>query len=211
MKDLSAQISSLLLKKKAVEVSLDSPFTLSSGLRSPIYCDHRLLISCPESRAMVVAGFQQLITEHQLEFDIIGGTATAAIPWAAFLAHELKKPLVYIRPKPKSHGTGRQVEGTMPKGAKVLIVEDLISTAGSAVQSAAACEREFSAEISGILAIFIYGFSAANERLAQAGIPWFTLSSFPQLSQQLTLSTAEKSSLELFVADPTGWSAARQG
>ena len=130
---LAKEIAQILLEKQAVKISTDPPFTWTSGMKSPIYCDNRLLISYPEERKKILEGFKNLIAENNLEFDVIGGTATAAIPWAAFLAFDLDKPMVYIRPKPKGHGAGRRVEGTMEKGSRVLIVEDLISTGGSSI------------------------------------------------------------------------------
>lgn len=202
---LAADIARLLLANKAVKVSTNPPFTWASGIKSPIYCDNRLLISDPTAVRKIVDGFKTLIEKEKLEFDVIGGTATAAIPWAAFLAYELGKPMIYIRPKPKDHGAGKQVEGTMVGGARVLIVEDLISTGGSSVASAEACVREYDAKIVGIAAIFSYGFAKAQKTLADSGIPAFSLSNFAALLNELTLADAEKKMILAFAEDPAVW------
>ena len=198
-------IAQLLLQKKAVKISAEPPFTWTSGIKSPIYCDNRLLISFPEARKTVVEGFKNIITQNNLEFDVLGGTATAAIPWAAFLAQALDMPMVYIRPKPKGHGAGKQVEGTMKKGSRVLIVEDLFATGGSSIRSAEACVREFEAEIVGAMAIFTYGFDAATNGFKEAGIKTYTLSGFQTLVDQLDVSDEEKSMILDFAEDPQGW------
>lgn len=202
---LAEKVANLLLEKSAVRINLAEPFTWTSGIRSPIYCDNRILIGHPDARRVVVDGFRQLIAEQGIEFDVVGGTATAAIPWAAFLAHELDKPMVYIRPKPKDHGAGRQVEGDMPRAARVLIVEDLISTGGSSLTSAAACQREFDAKIASVLAIFSYGLNKSKTAFAEAGLQARTLSTFETLVGQLPLGDHEKSQVLAFAADPASW------
>lgn len=202
---LAKEIAQILLEKQAVKISTDPPFTWTSGMKSPIYCDNRLLISYPEERKKILEGFKNLIAENNLEFDVIGGTATAAIPWAAFLAFDLDKPMVYIRPKPKGHGAGRRVEGTMEKGSRVLIVEDLISTGGSSIRSAQACEREFDAKIVAAMAIFTYGFEISKKGFEEFGIPFFTLSDFTSLVEVLDVSEEERALVLGFSEDPEGW------
>ena len=123
--DYAQDIAQLLLDQEAVKISTNPPFTWTSGMKSPIYCDNRLLVSSVAGRKLVLEGFKQIIADNKLEFDVVGGTATAAIPWAAFLAAELDIPMVYIRPKPKGHGAGKQVEGTMEKGSKDRYFQDL--------------------------------------------------------------------------------------
>lgn len=198
-------IAQLLLDKQAVKISTNPPFTWTSGIKSPIYCDNRLLISYPDARDAVLAGFKELIQKEKLEFDVIGGTSTAAIPWAAFLAHELRLPMVYIRPKPKEHGAGRQVEGTMKQGSRVIIIEDLISTGGSSVGSANACIREFDATIVGIAAIFSYELAKGKAAFAEAGLKAFALSNFSTLVSLLDLPATEKEQILTFTADPAAW------
>jgi orotidine-5'-phosphate decarboxylase len=175
------EIAKILLKKKAVQISTNPPFTWTSGLLSPLYCDNRLLISFPFEREKIVDTFVEVIKENKIEFDVVGGTATAAIPWASFLAMKLSKPLVYIRPKPKEYGAGKQVEGTMPIGSRVLIVEDLISTGGSSIRSAEACHKEYNASCVGVLAIFSYELEKAKQEFTSKNIPLFTLSNIESL------------------------------
>lgn len=202
---LAQDIANILLEKKAVKISVDPPFTWTSGIKSPIYCDNRLLISYPKERQMILDGFKQLISDNDLQFDVLGGTATAAIPWAAFLAQELGKPMVYIRPKPKGHGAGKQVEGTMEKGARVLIVEDLFSTGGSSIRSAQACQREYEAEVVGVMAIFSYQMKKCVEAFAESGLKNFALSDFPTLVEQLDMNDEQKTLITQFKQDPAGW------
>ncbi len=202
---IAQRIAQILLEKEAVRISTNPPFTWTSGIVGPIYCDNRLLISYPEARHEIIEGFKSIIQEKGLEFDVIGGTATAAIPWASFLAHELDKPMVYIRPKPKGHGAGKQVEGTMKKGARVLIVEDLFSTGGSSIRSAEACQREYDAEIVAALGIFTYEFEKAKNGFAEAGIDYYPLSNFSTLVQELDVSDDQKQLITQFSADPAGW------
>jgi len=204
---MKSEFARLLLEKNAVKISTNPPFEWTSGIKSPIYCDNRLLISFPDARKKIISGFLKLIAENNLKFDTIAGTATAAIPWAAFLAVELDCPMVYVRPKPKSHGAGKQVEGTMPRNSRVLIVEDLFSTGGSSIRSATACKREFDAEIVATIAIFSYEFASATENFNSAGIKNFTLSGFSALVDELEISDDEKRTILEFSSDPEGWEA----
>ena len=205
MTTTAQKVAHILLDNNAVKISTNPPFIWTSGLKSPIYCDNRLLISYPEARKTIVQGFVELIKKENIAFDVLGGTATAAIPWAAFLAYELNMPMVYIRPKPKEHGTGCQVEGTLPIGARVLIVEDLISTGKSSIASAEACRREKNAEIAGIVSIFTYEMASARAALTEAGIPAYTLSTFSTLVGMLDISPSEKETIMKFAEDPAGW------
>lgn len=150
METLSRDVASALLSISAVKVSMDPPFTWVSGIKSPVYCDNRMMISHVAERQIVVDGFKKLIEALPYDPDYIGGTATAAIPWAAFLAQELGKPMIYIRPEPKGHGAGKQIEGDLRAGSKVLIIEDLISTGGSSVKAAEAVRNEGSCEVADI-------------------------------------------------------------
>ncbi len=206
---IAQEIAHILLNVKAVTLSTNPPYTWSSGIKAPIYCDNRMLISFPAERKKVVEGFKKLVAENHLEFDVIGGTALAAVPWAAFLAYELNKPMVYIRPEPKAHGKGKQVEGVMESGAHVLIVEDLISTGGSSLKSAAACSKEYNARITDVLAIFNYEMTAAKTAFAEKNINLHTLSNFSTLvavaEQEKYLTLEEKNQALSWSADPEHW------
>lgn len=202
-------VAKLLLDIKAVKVSINPPFKWNTGLVTPIYCDNRLLISYPKERRIILEEFKKLIHEKNLRFDVIAGTATAAIPWAAFLAVELEKPMVYVRAQPKDYGTAKQVEGIMAKSSKVLVVEDLISTGRSSLATVNACQREFEAEVIGVISIFDYQMEKAKKAFAQAGIKFFSLSNFSSLIkvafQEEYLTDAEKESALSWSKDPDAW------
>ena len=166
---LAQQIAEALLKINAVKVKIDPPFRWVSGIYSPVYCDNRLLISYPEQRKAVVEGFKQIIQEKNLTPDVIAGTATAAIPWAAFVAYDLNLPMVYIRPEKKEHGAGKQIEGVIQEGQKVLIIEDLISTGGSSIKAAEAVKTEAKGVVTDILAIVTWELQKATDRFQEAG------------------------------------------
>lgn len=208
-------IANTLLDIEAVKVKVSPPFTWNTGLLAPIYCDNRLLISYPKERNLVVDGFKALIKENNLEFDVIAGTATAGIPWASFLASELNKPMVYVRSQPKDYGKAKQVEGVMAKGAKVLIVEDLISTGRSSLTSASACQREYDAEIVAVIGIFNYQMQLANKSFADANIKLFAISNFSTLVrmafEKKYLTEAEKDSALSWGANPEAWHKANGG
>ncbi len=203
------EIAKILLKIKAVTVSTNPPYTWASGMKAPIYCDNRLIISFPEERKKVIMAFKKLVEERGIQFDIIGGTAMAAVPWASFLAYELNKPMVYIRPEPKAHGKGKQVEGFMKPGSKVLIVEDLISSGGSSLKSAAACQREHNATVTNVIAIFNYQMNQAKQAFTAANIMLDTLSNFSTLIDVATtenyLKPTEKKQALSWSADPENW------
>ncbi|OGE79023.1 MAG: orotate phosphoribosyltransferase [Candidatus Doudnabacteria bacterium RIFCSPHIGHO2_01_FULL_46_14] len=202
-------IAKLLLGIKAVKVSVNPPFEWNTGLLAPIYCDNRLLISYPKERSVVLEGFKDLIKENNLEFDVIAGTATAGIPWASFLAAELEKSLVYVRAQPKDYGAAKQVEGVMAKGARVLVVEDLISTGRSSLSSVNACKREYDANIVAVLAIFNYEMEKAKKAFADANVNFFALSNLSTLiklaSQEKYLNDEEKDNALSWSKDPDAW------
>ena len=171
-------IAKSLLGTEAVRLSVKDPFTFVSGIKSPIYCDNRKMIGFPKERQVVVDVFIEVLKEK--EFDIVAGTATAGIPWAAFIAQEMEVPMAYIRGEKKAHGAGRQIEGADFEGKKVIIIEDLISTGGSSIKAVAAA-REAGATDVEVLAIFSYEFEKAYKNFEQDHIPWTTLSNFASL------------------------------
>ncbi|PIQ79699.1 orotate phosphoribosyltransferase [Candidatus Peregrinibacteria bacterium CG11_big_fil_rev_8_21_14_0_20_41_10] len=202
------EIAQILLDTESVKVKLDDPFTWTSGIRSPIYCDNRRLISFPEAREMIVKGLLNLCSEFE-DIDCIAGTATAGIPWASFVAQYLGKPMVYVRSKPKGHGAGKQVEGVLDAGNRVVIVEDLLSTGGSAINSAEALKREWDVDVVGVVAIFSYGLETLAKKMKAAGLEYMALSDFTTLSALLVekqeISPTDEARLIKFAEDPETW------
>lgn len=164
------EIAQILLEKKAVKINHEKPFVFTSGIHSPIYVDNRILISYPKEREKIIKKLTILLDELKTDDVVLSGTATAAIPWAAFLAQFLKLPMVYVRPKPKEHGTGKQVEGEISAGSKVVVVEDMISTGGSSLGTVEALKRECDAKVLGVIAIYSHTLKAAEDNFKEAGI-----------------------------------------
>ncbi len=177
-----------MLKIKAVTLSPTKPYTFTSGLKSPIYCDNRLLISYPDLRKKVIDAYIDVIQKNNLVFDIVGGTATAGIPHAAWIAERLEKPMIYIRGSSKEHGKKNQIEGKLEKGQKVLIIEDLVSTGGSSV-AAVESVREAGGIVTDCCAIFTYEFEKANKKFTDAQCKLHTLTTF---SEVLTTAVEQK-------------------
>lgn len=207
--DLAKDIAGLLLDIGAVKVRMNPPFTWTSGITSPIYCDNRKLISHPRERKLVVKSLVSLLKETGPLPEFVGGTATAAIPWAAFVAQELDLPMVYIRPEKKEHGAGRQVEGDLPPGKRVLIVEDLISTGGSSVAAAKAVQAECQGVVTHVLAIVTYELEEAKRKFLEAGLHLSTLTNFSALStlalERGNISQSEWEKVLEFRKDPRKW------
>ena len=178
--DTAAQIAENLLEIGAVALRPHQPFTWTSGIKSPIYCDNRLTMSYPAIRDLIAESFAALIREAYPEAEVIAGTATAGIPHAAFAAQKLGLPMAYIRDKAKGHGKENQIEGLIKPGQKVVVIEDLISTGGSSLKAALAV-REAGAEPLAVLAIFSYQLDRAVSAFAEAGIPLQTLSNYSAL------------------------------
>jgi orotate phosphoribosyltransferase len=162
-------IAKHLLEIKAVYLQPNEPFTWSSGMKSPIYCDNRLTLSYPEIRNQIAEGLSSLIKEHFSEVDVVAGTATAGIPHAAWVSDKLNLPMCYVRSKAKGHGKGNQIEGQVKENQKVVVIEDLISTGGSAITAVDAL-REAGCEVLGIVSIFTYGLSAGEKKLVEANV-----------------------------------------
>lgn len=200
-------VSKTLLNIEAVTLSPGHPYTWSSGLRSPIYCDNRLLLSYPKERKIVYQALAASVKEMGAE--VVAGTATAGIPHAAWVAEELGLPMIYVRSSSKGHGKQNKIEGKISPRAKVVIIEDLISTGGSAFQAAAAIE-ESGAEVIGVQAIFTYELQAAIETIAQKNYPVKSLTTFRVLAKTAqkegAISPDDLSSLEAWQLDPQSWS-----
>jgi len=203
------EIAENLLAREAVKVKIDPPFTWVSGIKSPVYCDNRKMISFVKERKDVIEAFKKIIEEKGLEFDVIGGTATAAIPWAAFLAYDLGVPMIYIRPEKKEHGAGKQIEGDLQPGKKVLIVEDLISTGGSSVKAANAVREEGQCEVTDVLAIVTWEIPKAITRFEEANLNLITLTDYTNiigLAAEKGYIPADQLDVVLkFKEDPAAW------
>ena len=158
----AAKVAEALLTEKAVFLRPEEPFTWTSGIKSPIYCDNRLLISRPEVRRFITQAFKQMIEEKQLRPDIIAGTATAGIPWAAWLADALNLPMVYVRSSAKDHGRKNLIEGQIVPGAQTLLVEDLISTGKSSLAAVNALQ-DSEMKVLAVVGLFHYNFPQAHE------------------------------------------------
>lgn len=173
-------IAKELLSIGAVFLRPEEPFTWASGIKSPIYCDNRLTLSAPATREKVEHGLAQLVKEHYPECEMLMGTSTAGIAHAAITATLLGLPMGYVRGESKSHGRNNRIEGRMEPGTRVVVVEDLISTGGSAIDVVEAL-REAGAEVLGIVSIFTYGMKKGLERIAAAGTRNYSLSNLDTL------------------------------
>lgn len=176
----SRKVASFLLSTKAVKLSPEKPFQWSSGWNSPIYCDNRVTLSYPEARTFIKKTLAKAIKKHFPEAELIAGVATAGIPQGALVAEALGLPFAYVRPKPKEHGMGNQIEGRIEKGQKVVVIEDLISTGGSSLKAVDAL-RDAGIEVVGMAAIFTYGFKIADQNFAHKQVPLITLSNYNTL------------------------------
>jgi orotate phosphoribosyltransferase len=180
--ELPNQIAKSLLEIEAVALRPNEPFTWTSGIKSPIYCDNRLTMTYPAIRDLVAEGFATIIRERYPDAEVIAGTSTAGIPHAAWVAQKLNLPMAYIRDKAKGHGKQNQIEGRVLPGQKVVVIEDLISTGGSSLKAGLAV-REAGAEVLAVLAIFTYEFDSAIQAFAAEQMPLVTLSSYSALIQ----------------------------
>ena len=183
MESLEKIVAKQLLDVKAVKLNPENPFTWASGWKSPIYCDNRKILSYPAARKLVYEAFVKIINERFKDVDVIAGVATGAIAYGMMVAEVMNKPFVYVRPKPKDHGTGAQIEGDLPKGAKVVVVEDLISTGGSSLSAVDALQKE-GAIVLGMVAIFSYNFIKSRRAFEYANVELHTLSHYEALLEQ---------------------------
>ena len=201
-------VAEKLLQVQAVKLSPDQPFTWASGWKSPIYCDNRKVLSFPYVRDFIKSELCSVIFEQYPEATVLAGVATAGIPWGAMAADQLKLPFIYVRPKPKEHGLGNQIEGALEPGQRVLVIEDLISTGKSSLQVVDVLKAA-GAEIVGMISIFNYGFEAAANACNNAGVKTSSLTNYPtmiELAIEKGLVTAEtKETLLNWSKDPSNW------
>ncbi|WP_046175110.1 orotate phosphoribosyltransferase [Domibacillus indicus] len=207
---MKKQIAEELLKIRAVFLQPNDPFTWSSGMKSPIYCDNRLTLSYPETRQKIAAGLAELIQKEYPEAEIIAGTATAGIPHAAWVSDILHLPMCYVRSKAKEHGKGNQIEGKAEAGSKVVVIEDLISTGGSAITAAEAL-RAAGCEVLGAAAIFTYGLPKGDSRLAEAELKAVALSDYDALietaAEKNYVESGDIETLKQWKQNPDAWGA----
>jgi orotate phosphoribosyltransferase len=177
---MDKETAKILLKIKAVSLRTNPPFKWVSGILAPIYTDNRLLMSYPKERKIIVDNFLKTIKENNLKPDVIAGIATSGIPWASWIADELKLPMVYIRKKQKDHGKENLIEGKLEKGQKAIIIEDLISTGGSSINGVEAV-KSAGGEVLANLAIFTYELEKAKQNFEKADVKLLTLTNFSTL------------------------------
>jgi orotate phosphoribosyltransferase len=182
-------VAKLLVEVGAVEVRPDPDdwFTWSSGVRAPVYCDNRRVISFPAARARIADALADATLEHFAKAEVIAGTATAGISWAAWVAERCDLPMVYVRGEAKGHGRQRRVEGRPLSGEHVVIIEDLLSYGGSALSAVCAVQEE-GGEVIGVQSIVSWSFPEAERAFAEAGIPWRSLTDYAALIGTLELT-----------------------
>lgn len=187
-----------LLGIKAVSITDENNlFTWVSGIKSPIYCDNRLIISYPRVRDFIANSFCRIIEESIGEIDVVAGTATAGIPHAAWVAEKLNKPMIYVRGEAKGHGRGNQIEGLLEEGKKVVLIEDLFSTGGSSIKAVEAI-KEAGGDVKGVVAIFSYNFVDLPDKFAAVGTPYFTITDYGTLlGEAVEMGLVPENKLEL--------------
>ena len=205
---ISQEVAQHLLRIKAIQLRPDQPFTWASGWKSPIYCDNRISLSDPEARTYIKNSLSAVIKGYFKDVDVIAGVATAGIAQGALVADFLDLPFCYVRPEPKKHGMGNQIEGFVKAGQKAVLIEDLISTGGSSLKAAEALQQA-GVEVLGMAAIFTYGFGIADENFQQAGIPLVTLSNYDVLVEEAIkldyISDTQLVTLQDWRVNPSTW------
>jgi orotate phosphoribosyltransferase len=201
-------VAEKLLQINAIKLSPHQPFTWASGWKSPIYCDNRRALSFPFTRDFIKSELCNVIFESFPDADVIAGVATAGIPWSAMAADQLKLPYIYVRPKPKEHGLGNQIEGFFESGQSVVVVEDLISTGKSSLQVVDVL-RNAGMQIAGMVSIFNYGFQHSKQAFEEAEVKLLSLTDYPTLIKLAISSGAVDSSAENTLLnwsiDPANW------
>lgn len=197
-----------LLQINALKISPKTPFTWASGWKSPVYCDNRKILSYPHVRDYVKSELANAILEAFPDAEILAGVATAGIAHGALAADLLRLPYIYVRSKPKGHGLGNQIEGVLEPGQKVVIIEDLVSTGKSSLETVEAV-RAAGGEVIGLCALFTYGFPEATAAFEQAGVPLVTISNYNALIELArskgSIQEEELQSLEEWRLSPSTW------
>lgn len=214
MDNIRTHIARHLLSIGAVFLRPDEPFVWASGIKSPIYCDNRLILTAPEARNEVEQAIADTVRREYPEAQVLMGTATAGIAHAAIAAHLLGLPMGYVRSGSKDHGRKNQIEGKLTPGEKVVVIEDLISTGGSVLDTVAAL-RAAGAEVLGVISIFTYGMSKGRQRLAEAGVKCVSLTDLDTIAQvgvqQGYITQGDVARLLAFRDDPSDENWIRKG
>jgi orotate phosphoribosyltransferase len=201
-------VAEKLLQVNAVKLNPENPFTWASGWKSPIYCDNRKVLSFPFIRDYIKSELCNVVFEKFPDAELLAGVATAGIAWGAMVADQLKLPYIYVRPKPKEHGLGNQIEGYYEQGQKVVVIEDLVSTGKSSLQVVDVL-KEASLEIEGMVSIFTYGFPLATEMFVKAGVTYYPLTDYATLvelaAEKRMISSDQMEILLKWRSDPAGW------
>jgi len=201
-------VAEKLLQVQAVKLSPDAPFTWASGWKSPIYCDNRKVLSFPFVRDFIKSELCNVLFEYFPEADMLAGVATAGIAWGAMAADQLKLPYIYVRPKPKEHGLGNQIEGFYTPGQRVIVVEDLISTGKSSLQVVDVI-RNAGMQVDGMVSIFNYGFELADNAFAESNVPFRSLSNYSAMIELAVekgiVSKETESLLQKWRENPADW------
>lgn len=208
MKNIAKRIATDLLQIKAIKLDSANYFTWASGWHSPIYCDNRKTLSYPDVRKTIYDSFSKLIKEKFSDVDVIAGVATGAIAHGVLVAEKLGKPFIYVRSSPKAHGLENLIEGDLPEGKKVVVVEDLISTGGSSIAAVKAI-RKAECEVLGMVAIFTYGFDIARKQMEDNDCLLYTLSDYNTLIEEATelgyVKVEELETLKEWRESPSTW------
>ena len=201
-------VAEKLLQINAIRLKPQQPFTWASGWKSPIYCDNRKTLSFPYIRDFVKSELCNIIFEQFPDAGLLAGVATAGIAWGAMAADQLKLPFIYVRPKPKDHGLGNQIEGYYEAGQKVVVIEDLISTGKSSLQVCDALKNQ-GLQVEGMVSIFTYGFPVAAEAFKNAGVRLTSLTNYETLValaiEKGIIGAGEENTLLNWRKDPAGW------
>ena len=205
----SQRVAKALLDIHAVTLNPDQPFTWASGLKSPIYTDNRLTISYPEVRQAIFNGMVEQIKLHFSAADVIAGTVTAGIPHAAWVAQNMELPMIYVRTKPKDHGQGKQIEGVLKEGQKVVVIDDLISTGGSVLNAVRAVNNS-GGKVIGVVSVFTYDLPAAEQNFMANGLKYYSVTDYMTLikvaKENNQISADHLKSLQEWRKDPLSWS-----
>ena len=201
-------VAEKLLQIKAIKLNPGQPFTWASGWKSPIYCDNRRVLSFPYIREFIKSEMCNIIFEQFPDAALLAGVATAGIAWGAMSADQLKLPFIYVRPKPKEHGLGNQIEGFYEKGQQVVVIEDLVSTGKSSLQVVDVL-RVSGLEVIGMVSIFNYGFDTAEKAFKSRNLRYFSLTNYPTLIklaiEKAIVSSEQEGILLNWSSDPSNW------